>query len=346
MMTRWIAGWMLFAWSLTGLAAPNGEALFAEHCAVCHQTEGHGGIGLPLDQGRLSLMTDDYLTSTIRAGRPGRIMPAFTEPSDAQVAAIIGYLRSHYQAPAAQYDSAPLAGNAARGKPLYEANCAACHGQDGRGEGRGTGVTLSREREFAIMPPALNNPGFQRAAPDAMIAAIIKQGRPSGIMPAFGGRLNDAEVADVVAYVRQLGAAAETARPARERLELTITAESPYDFKTTVQNVRQALSGSNFRTFPERFLEQGLTDEFSHDPKQVSLRFCNFSQLFDLLNVEPRLGVVLPCRVTVVEAEDGQVRLYAANMLTISHWFNNAELEEVAKQMAAAVQSVLEEATL
>jgi cytochrome c oxidase cbb3-type subunit 3 len=291
-------------------------------------------------------MSDDYLTKTIRNGRPGRIMPAFVEPSDAQVAAIISYLRSHYDAKAAEYDVASLGGSAERGKPLYEENCAGCHGADGRGEGRGTGVTLSREREFAIMPPALNNPGFQVAAPDAMIATIIKQGRPSGIMPAFRTVLSDAEVADVVAYVRQLGAEAAVDQAPAERLPLTITVDSPYDFKTTVENVRQALSGSNFRTFPERFLEQGLTDEFSHDQKQVSLRFCNFNQLFDLLNVEPRLGVVLPCRVTVIEHEDGTVQLIAANMRTISRWFNNAELEEVANKMAAAVQSVLEEATL
>jgi cytochrome c oxidase cbb3-type subunit 3 len=346
-MRAWFAiGGLLAIWPLALSAAPDGEALFAEHCAVCHQTEGHGGIGLPLDQGRLTLMSDDYLVKTIRSGRPGRIMPAFVEPSDAQVAAIVSYLRSHYDAKAAQYDTAPLGGDAARGKALYAENCASCHGADGRGEGRGTGVTMSREREFAIMPPALNNPGFQNAAPDAMIATIIKQGRPSGIMPAFRSVLSDAEVADVVAYVRQLGADAAASGPSGERLELTITVDSPYDFKTTVQNVRQALSGSNFRTFPERFLEQGLTDEFSHDHKQVSLRFCNFNQLFDLLNVEPRLGVVLPCRVTVIEHEDGKVQLIAANMRTISRWFNNAELEEVANQMAAAVQSVLEEATL
>jgi cytochrome c oxidase cbb3-type subunit 3 len=217
---------------------------------------------------------------------------------------------------------------------------------DGSGEGRGTGVTVSRERQFAIMPPAITNPGFLADAPDSMIATIIKEGRPSGIMPAFGNELDDAELADVVAHVRELGKAAAAKQPSRERLELTLIVDSPYDFKTTLNNVRQALTGSNFRIFPERFLEQGLTDEFSHDKKQVSLRFCNFSQLFDLLNVEPRLGVVLPCRVTVVEHEDGRVQLIAANMLTISHWFNNDELEEVARKMSEAVESVLEEATL
>jgi cytochrome c oxidase cbb3-type subunit 3 len=273
-------------------------------------------------------------------------MPAFTALSDAQVDAIISYLRGHYRAAGREYDSKPLVGDAKRGAAIYAENCAICHGLNGSGEGRGTGVTMSRERQFAVMPPAITNPGFLAAAPDAMIANIIEQGRPGGMMPAFGHELNDAEVADVVAHVRELGKAAAANGPSRERLELTLIVDSPYDFKTTVDNARQALTGSNYRIFPERFLEQGLTDEFSHDQKQVSLRFCNFSQLFDLLNIEPRLGVVLPCRVTVVEHKDGRVQLIAANMRTISHWFNNDELEEVARQMAETVESVLEEATL
>lgn len=327
-------------------AAPNGAALFAEQCAVCHQTEGHGGIGLPLDKGRLALLSDDYLIRTVRLGRPGRLMPAFDALSDAQVAAIVGYLRSHYAAPAREYRRDPMDGDAQRGAAVFAEHCVSCHGMDGRGAGQGTGVTLSRQRPFAIMPPAITNPGFLAAAPDALIATIIREGRPSGIMPAFRNELTDAEIADVVAHVRQLGEHAAAAKPPAERLPLSLVVDSPYDFQTTVKNVRQALTGANFRIFPERLLEQGLTDEFSHDTRQVSLRFCNFNKLFDLLNIEPRLGVVLPCRITVVEHPDKRVQLIAANMKTISHWFNNAELESVAAQMAAAVEMVLEEATL
>jgi cytochrome c oxidase cbb3-type subunit 3 len=346
-MRVWLAlGCLALVWPWSVSAAPDGAALFAENCAVCHQTEGRGGIGLPLNQGRLNLMSDRYITQTIRHGRPGRIMPSFEELSDAQVKAIVDYLRRHYKSKPMQYSRAGLGGDAKHGAELYGANCAMCHGPTGGGEGRGTGVTISRERKFGIMPPALNNPGFQNAAPDAMVAKIIKEGRPSGIMPAFRNELSDEDIADVVAYVRQLGKQAAAEHKPPERLQLTLIVDSPYDFKTTVQNVRQALTGTNFRIFPERYLEQGLTDEFSHDTKQVSLRFCNFSQLFDLLNVEPRLGVVLPCRITVVEGKDGKVQLIAANMRTISHWFNNAELEEAAGKMADAVQSVLEEATL
>lgn len=344
-MVRWIAI-CLAIWPLTLAAAPDGEALFSENCAVCHQTEGRGGIGLPLNQGRLSLVSDDYLVKTMRMGRPGRLMPAFGTFSDAQVNAIVHYLREHYRTKGQEYTADSLGGDARKGAAIFAENCAVCHGVDGSGEGRGTGVSVSRERQFNVMPPAITNPGFLAAAPDGMIANIVKQGRPGGVMPAFGNEFSDAEVADVVAHVRELGKQAAARQPSRERLELSFIVDSPYDFKTTVQNVRQALTGTNFRIFPERFLEQGLTDEFSHDQKQISLRFCNFNQLFDLLNVEPRLGVVLPCRVTVVENEDGSVQLIAANMRTIAHWFNNDELEEAARKMAEAVESVLEEATL
>jgi cytochrome c oxidase cbb3-type subunit 3 len=335
------------AWLLAGplAAAPDGKALYDQHCAVCHQSHGRGGIGLPLSQGKLENVSDDYLRKTIRLGRPGRIMPAFEELSDAQLDALVGYMRSWCDKPGLSFDPTPIAGDLQRGQALYEANCAKCHGNDGSGEGAGTGVTLSRERAFLVMPAAINNPGFLSAAPDAMIKHTIVTGRKDSDMPSFADRLSDAEIDDVVAYVRSFADAADQAQAAAEGPPAHVV-ESPYDFQTTLDNVHQALVGANFRLFPDRFLEEGLTDEFSHNPKQVSIRFCNFKQLYNMLNVEPRLGVVLPCTITVTEQADGQVLLVAPNMTAISHWFNNAELEELGQKMDAAIVGILEEVTL
>ena len=95
----------------------------------------------------------------------------------------------------------------------------------------------------------------------------------------------------------------ETAPPEGHRPAFIV--ESPYSFEKTVGNIKAALIGANFRTFPQRYLEQGLVDEFSHNTRQVSIRFCNFRELYSMLNIEPRLGTVLPCRITVVEGKDG-----------------------------------------
>jgi cytochrome c oxidase cbb3-type subunit 3 len=326
-------------------AGPDGEALYREHCAACHQSEGKGGIGLPLTGEILANVSDDYLFKTIRLGRPGRIMPAFEALSDAQVGAIVAHMRSWRGEAGPTFDPTPIAGDLERGKLVYLDKCASCHGEDGSGEGPGTGVTLSRERKFMIMPPAINNPGFLAAAPDALIRHTVVNGRDDTDMPAYGSRLSAEEIDGVVAYVRSLEApAGDEAEP--EDTAPSLVVESGYDFETTLENVRIALTGANFRLFPDRFLEEGLIDEFSHNRKQVTIRFCNFNKLYNMLNIEPRLGVVLPCRITVMERSDGSVLLVAPNMTTITRWFNNDELKALGSTMDRLIVNAIEEATL
>lgn len=327
------------------LAAPDGKALYAEYCSACHQTQGRGGIGLPLSRAKLESVSDDYLKKTIRLGRPGRIMPPFEELSDAQVAALVAYMRSWCEKPGMQFAATPIIGNPGRGKALYQVHCVECHGEDGSGEGPGTGVTHSRKRRFLVMPPAINNPGFLQSAPDQMIKHVITTRRRGSLMPVFGEKLSQSEIDDIVAYVRTFEAVSAPPESLADPAPSHVV-QSPYDFATTLDNVRQALVGSNFRLFPDRFLEEGLIDEFSHNTRQISIRFCNFKQLYNMLNIEPRLGVVLPCRITIVERSDGSVLLVAPNMRAISHWFNNDELKRLGKNMEEAVTEVIEEATL
>lgn len=327
-------------------AAPDGRQLYEDNCSVCHQTKGKGGIGLPLTAPILKQVSDDYLLKTIRVGRPGRIMPSFQHLSDAQVQAIVHHMRGWTGEPGPVFSSEPIKGDIKKGKLLFAERCVRCHGQDGKGADDGTGVTLSRERAFGVMPPAITNAGFLQAAPDAMIKHIINRGRPSGQMPTFDKQLTDEQKNDVVAYIRSFEQQGSVmASPPKDATPAWIV-ESPYDFETTVENVRQALTGANFRIFPARFLEQGLTDEFSHNKRQVAIRFCNFKELYHLLQIEPRLGTVLPCRINVLELKDGKVILVAADVGNIAYLFNNDKLVELGKVMSEIIRDVMDEATL
>ena len=69
----------LFVISSSAFADARGEMLFGQHCVACHQFGGKGGIGLPLTPGKMENVDDLYLIRTIQLGRPGRVMPAFTE---------------------------------------------------------------------------------------------------------------------------------------------------------------------------------------------------------------------------------------------------------------------------
>ena len=339
----------LFALVLAAPAfsAPNGEALYREHCVACHQMEGQGGIGLPLYTDKLNDVTDDYLRKTIRLGRPGRVMPAYQRMSDAQVDALVRYVRTASGTRAIEVGMEPVQGDVSNGRKVYDEHCLECHGPDGEGEGEGTGVTLSRERSFLVMPASISNSGFLASAPDQMIRRVIAHGRKSSGMPQYArGKLTQAEIDDVTAYVRSF----EERQPVAEVLDAderpTHVVDSPYDFDTTVENIKNALTGANFRIFPDRWYEQGLTDEFSVNQRQIGIRFCNFSVLYGMLKIEPRLGVVLPCRITVLERPGGEVQLVVPNLRVISRWFNNDELVSMWDGMEESFAEIIEEATL
>lgn len=88
-----------------------------------------------------------------------------------------------------QTDSEPIQAavnsgeQAKQGRSLFSKNCSHCHGDDARGD---AGPTL-----------------YNLAMSDAGIAKQIKEGTKDE-MPKFGGKLNDTNVAALIAYLRTL----------------------------------------------------------------------------------------------------------------------------------------------
>ncbi|QTR50238.1 DUF302 domain-containing protein [Candidatus Thiothrix anitrata] len=129
-------------------------------------------------------------------------------------------------------------------------------------------------------------------------------------------------------------------------LKLTLVQESPYSFEETLDALRKAILANNFRVFPDRYLEEGLTDEFSVNPKQVSVRFCNFNDLHEALQIEPQAGVLLPCTITVVEDEVGKVTLVTGNVKAMLTLFDNPRLTAAFQDLEDKYQAIIDEVTL
>lgn len=340
---------LMMVFSVSAYSAPHGDELFARYCSSCHGLDGKGGVGVPIAlPSFLNSVSDDFLKKTIREGRPGRIMPAFESLSDAQLAALVKHIRGWSDKPAPAENTAVINGDKAHGKELYANYCAQCHGEDGQG-GKGTGVTFSRKRDLPIIAPALNNSGFLAAASDVMLRdtiALGREGTPMTSMLVAG--LSAEDINDVVAYIRSFEATAAKLKQDLSRNDdesPVIMVESPYGLDETIENLKQAIVDQNFTLIRTDYLEHGLVEEGKENKKQVVLHFCNFGFLFEALAIDPRVGMFLPCRVTVVE-KGGKVQVSTINPKRLSKLFNNRELDESCDTMYEVYNGLLEDATL
>lgn len=88
--------------------------------------------------------------------------------------------------------------NAASGQSNFEAKCARCHGATGKGNGFQALALF-----FMFRMPDLTDPAYMQARSDDTLFRSIKRGSKGG-MPAYGLKLSDPEIKDLVAYIRSL----------------------------------------------------------------------------------------------------------------------------------------------
>jgi cytochrome c oxidase cbb3-type subunit 3 len=160
-----------------------GQRLFLTYCAQCHGSDARGTKGFPnlTDKDWLFGGSPERIKETIAQGR-NALMPAKGVKPDLtedEIKDLAHYVRS-------------LSGLAAdslrvhRGKPLFGAACAACHGADGTGN-----VGLA---------PNLSDKVWLYGSSEATIIETISKGRVNQ-MPAFGDFLGEAKVHLLTAYV-------------------------------------------------------------------------------------------------------------------------------------------------
>jgi cytochrome c oxidase cbb3-type subunit 3 len=178
-------------------AVNKGAAVFRTNCATCH---GAGAAGVQ-GRGYPNLLDDDWLwggdveaiAATIRHGirndtdPDARLsqMPAFGELlTGEEIGAVVQYV---LQISGQEHD----AGQAEAGATVYVDNCSGCHMEDGRGD-----------REQGA--PNLTDAIWLYGGDPATLTETVTNAR-AGVMPAWAGRLSEAEIRAVSVYVHGLG---------------------------------------------------------------------------------------------------------------------------------------------
>ncbi len=136
----------------------------------------------------------------IRAGRhrlrPLWWIPAGTAATMAGLAALLGGLWWDPGPAVPSRNPLPATAEAlSRGRELFQANCAACHGLAGQGDG-------PNSQNLPVPPADLTAPHVD-AHSDGDLFTVISRGTPRG-MPGFAGTLPEDDRWRLVHYVRQL----------------------------------------------------------------------------------------------------------------------------------------------
>lgn len=114
------------------------------------------------------------------------------------------------------------------GKSLYQARCAYCHGQDGKGSGASAGLLNPKPRDFTTGVYRFRSTESGSLPADDDLLRTIKQGIPGTSMPAMAGRLKDREIADLASYIKTFSPrfAHEQSRTIRNDAPIPVSASS------------------------------------------------------------------------------------------------------------------------
>ncbi|MGF1651394.1 MAG: cytochrome-c oxidase, cbb3-type subunit III [Hyphomicrobiaceae bacterium] len=181
---------------LLRFALASGAAAFGDNCSGCHGRGAQGGIGYP------NLNDDDWvwggtleaIEHTIRFGirgaheetRTGE-MPAFGADEILEAQQIRDVANYVLSLSGKSQDQA----SAGRGQPVYEENCASCHGDDGKGN-------------HELGAPNLTDAIWLYGSDKEVVVDVIHRGR-AGMMPAWHDRLDEVTIKSLAVYVHSLG---------------------------------------------------------------------------------------------------------------------------------------------
>jgi mono/diheme cytochrome c family protein len=175
----------------------SGADAFPMICTACHGKLGEGksykeyktgipGIGRP---DFLSVASTDFIAFAIYHGRSGRQMaawmPRYSGLKLEEIEALAEFVKSKRTVNSEFAEVQDINGSSNEGKILYSANCAQCHGDDGRGAHI---ITIS-------------NPAMLAVADDGFLYETIVNGRRNTAMPGWG-EYSSEEMADIVAFLR------------------------------------------------------------------------------------------------------------------------------------------------
>ena len=121
------------------------------------------------------------------------------------------------------------------------------------------------------------------------------------------------------------------------------TKTTPLGYEQALAKVQDELKKEGFGIITEIDVRETLKKKLNVDFRKYKiLGASNPAFAHQALQVESRIGTMLPCNVIVQEREDGQTGISAINPLVSMKAVANPQLEQIGNQIAAKLKGVVE----
>ena len=113
-------------------------------------------------------------------------------------------------------------------------------------------------------------------------------------------------------------------------------------FEDAVSRTREALKAEGFGVITEIDVQKTLKSKIDVDFRPyLILGACNPAMAYEALQVEDKVGTMLPCNVVVQQLAEGRVEVAAIDPVASMQAIGNPALTEKAAEIAAKLQSAL-----
>ena len=116
-----------------------------------------------------------------------------------------------------------------------------------------------------------------------------------------------------------------------------------YQFDEAVDKITLALKNVGFGILTEIDMKATLKNKLDIDRRPYKiLGACNPSFANSAVNIEEKIGILLPCNVTIIETEEGKIDVSIMDPAVAMAVVDNPELESLASDVREKLKMALE----
>jgi len=340
----------LYALSIPAKSADlSNGANINKSCALCHGLYGQGATGTLSP--RIAGMPKDYLIKAIKDYRDGvrnyELMvktSGLKNMSEQDIEDVASYISMLDLSSDKEFDIQAISGNIEEGEKGYR-DCNSCHGTDGYGKPRKGAPPLAGQHQayiYTIMSHFRAKSRFHDNDPDDDSFDDYEEQELMDIS-AYLTTLDDKKGVDGYKFVAPvLQASRKTTPEQKAGIIITDIQQTVVRIKMregiTVEEATAAMNSmaieKNMKLVGEQHVSKELESRGIDSPYLAIFQYCNPVDALTMITVNPVFASYMPCRVSVVEDQEGDIWFM---MLNLDMLINNKLIDDRASETAMKV---------